>query len=544
MTAAATQGASEAQTIHSVGWSPRFRFVAAAVTLLTWAIFQNLYKFRTATYLFDEPIYSAAGWRYVTGTIGPTPAGTQASLDNFEHPPLAKWLFGIAQAVVGHSSVSADRVVAGLCSVATGVLVAWWLYRMSLRWTGLLAGAFIVLLPETAGSVQPLRFARYGMLDPVAELFMVASIVLAWEWFSRKGAGAWWFAVATGIATGLSAGAKENGFLGVVGPIVLCLVLCLIWRSELRARLAQAVVSGGTAMTVFVALYLPLGDPIGKISYLFQFQLHHSQLGHMVGFAGRATGDPPWWTNFWFAGHGMGVAVTFALLISAVYAVVRVRMMVTWWCLAALAGPVLFHCFIAKVVLPFYWTLWIPDFVVLSALGLAGMVRDARALRRQSSVASRRLVALLGGVGAAAVAAITGVVVVAAVNTTWHVATLQLEGPAALPSVLAENHLMGTIVAAGMYQAETSPYLAGHKIVYSLPTSLADVDAIVIGQPRCRTLTDQGVRALVAANLANGTLHSIYTDNVITVYGSNGPLVAPTSTEIASQPKGNLSDDC
>ena len=57
------------------------------------------------------------------------------------------------------------------------------------------------------------------------------------------------------------------------------------------------------------------------------------------------------------------------------------------WCVAALAGPLVFHLVLARVVLSFYWIMWMPAFLALVALGVAELVRLIRSPGRVVPVA-------------------------------------------------------------------------------------------------------------------------------------------------------------
>ena len=92
----------------------------------------------------------------------------------------------------------------------TAVVAGIWLARLAGRWPGLLAAGLLTVLPQPAGGSDG-RFGRFAMLDPLATLFMVVSVVLAWEWSRSSGRRAWVLAVWTGGAVALAAGAKENG---------------------------------------------------------------------------------------------------------------------------------------------------------------------------------------------------------------------------------------------------------------------------------------------------------------------------------------------
>ena len=209
-----------------VRWEPGDKlFWFAGVLLGAWALFQNFFKIGTAPILADEPVYAAAGRRYLHGEAGSPPRFTaQLELpDNFEHPPLTKYLFGLAQTLVGApEDLTAARCVSATATVLAALVAGVWIGRIAGRWTGLLAAGLLAALPQPAGGSDG-RFGRFAMLDPLAMLFMVVSVVLAWEWSRRGGRSAWLFALWTGGAVALAAGAKENGWLGAVGPVALIL---------------------------------------------------------------------------------------------------------------------------------------------------------------------------------------------------------------------------------------------------------------------------------------------------------------------------------
>ena len=224
----------------------------------------------------------------------------------------------------------------------------------------------------------PFRFGRYGYLDPVAELFAVSAVALSWVWFRRHGRVGWWWAIATGASVGLAAASKENGFLGAVGPVVAGLALAVRDRRAVVQRLLQSVAAVLTACLVFAVTYLGLGHPIEAFRFMRDFQHLHTSLGHTVEFAGRVTQHPPWWAFLWFVQHGIGAAGHHRLPDLCLAAIVLRRDRLVVWCLAALAGPLIFHMAIAHVVLSYYWVMWMPLFLAMVALGLGELLGSSR----------------------------------------------------------------------------------------------------------------------------------------------------------------------
>jgi len=523
-------------------------WMSSAVVLL-WALVLNFYRLGPSLIMPDEGTYALAAWRYVQGTVSPAlqlspgsntgavlPIGqssAQINADNFQHPPLGKWLFGLGQLVAGHESVTADRTVAAIATLLTGVALLVWVGRAAGRWTGLLACSFVVLLPEAVQGSGGLRLGRFGLLDPVAELFVVVYLLLMWEWF-RSGRGrAWLFAAASGVAIGCATASKENGFLAAVVPILMWLLAALREPRQLAQRLAQTALAVVAGLVVFVATYLPFSTPSLRIRYLIDFQRIHSSDGHLIGLDGRVTWHPPWWANLWFAGHGMGAAVTIFVLVFAALACALRRDRLVVFCLAALIGPIIFHSFIAGVALSFYWTLWMPPLLVLTALGVTELLRRLRSASLPMPVQ----------VGAMAVALL--IPLLAALSQTVRTAEVKPVGPEVLRGVMARHHLHKAVLSSGVYLYEFLYYDSGLGAFLAPPASLTAIHTVVIGAPQCRLEPDsRATRAIVAVNLAAGRLDKIYGDSAMTVYKVTSPLAAPSAAQIAAQPPTNLAAGC
>lgn len=526
-------------------FAPTWAFVALSVFVAAWAVFQNFFRIGVAPILADEPTYVESGWQYVHGTVHP-PTVSGSSLvsvpGNFEHPPLTKYLFGLAQLLDGHAdSLTASRCVSSLATLLAGLIVAVWIGREAGRWAGLVAGGLLTLLPEAAsGSFG--RFDRFAMLDPVASMFMVLSVVLAWEWARRTGRAAWTFAALTGVAVGLAAGSKENGFLGAIGPVVVTVLLAAVTRPRDRrtilTRLYQALAAMLISGLVFIVLYLPLGNPITAIKYLVDFQTAQSADGHLIGFAGQVTSMPPWWANLWFAGHNYGSLLTGFLVAAAVLAVVLRRDLLVGWCAAALAVPFVFHCFIANVALGYYWVMWTPMFLTLAGIGAAEVVKlIARATRGIS-------VSLVAPVAVLASAAVLAIPVGESISESATVADIQPNGVQVLPQLMKEHHLTGAIVSTGIGSWAYSYYVPSAKIYTTATSPVPDTSLIVISTVQCRDPLDASVRALAKINVAAGHALQIYADSSATVYEVTGALTLPTPAQISAEPASNATDGC
>jgi hypothetical protein len=229
----------------------------------------------------------------------------------------------------------------------------------------------------------------------------------------------------------------------------------------------------------------------------------------------------------------MGAAVTVVVVGFAALACVLRRDRLIVFCLGALIGPIVFHCFIAGVALSFYWTLWMPPLLVLTAVGVTEALRRLRA------------VSLPAPVPAGAVALALLIPLVACFSLTLRTADVKPTGPEVLRPVLAHHGLHGPVLSSGIYQYEYTYYDPGMGAYLTPPASLASVRAVVIGAPQCRLEPDnRTTRAIVAVNLAARHLHKIYVDSAMTVYQVTSPLITPSPAQIAAQPPTNLAAGC
>lgn len=205
---------------------------------------------------------------------------------------------------------------------------------------------------------------------------------------------------------------------------------------------------------------------------------------HLIGYAGRVTAHPAWWANLWFAWHSLGPRLVSTILASAAVAVIVRRDRLVAWCLAALAEPFVFHCVIAGNALPFYWVLWMPAVIALSAVGI-------RELVGASVLFHDRWPQLLAMTSALAVA----ILLVAAPSETIRVATAPRVGASVVALVRSRLGLHGTILTTGTYLAELTPNLPNTTVVDAPPSALRSIDMVVVGEPCCRTLLSPTARS-------------------------------------------------
>jgi 4-amino-4-deoxy-L-arabinose transferase-like glycosyltransferase len=358
----------------------------------------------------DELIYVQAGWQYVHGVF----------TFNLEHPPTAKYLYGLAQLVFGQG-VLGPRLVAGAAAFGTGVVLFAWLRRPLGHWGALLAAGLWWLTPRASGpdafdpgSGTAVRIDRLALLEPVMVFFVVLALAAAWAWITTSSRWRWAWAALAGAALGLAVTSKVTGALFVVAIVVLPILFRRWW---------ELLVGGAIAAVAFAAAFLASYAPVGMVhalTYMLDFQSAHDANGHLAEIAGHTYRFAPWWAQFWYMADGTTPVLVAVLVLGVVAAlVVRPDRLVVY--LLAAAVPVMVFFGASKVALAHYYDAWMPVVIALAAVGftrLAQRVRsDGRARRRAPSVATSVIAAVVVlGVGAALVPAAQQTVAVARVR--------------------------------------------------------------------------------------------------------------------------------
>lgn len=405
------------------GWA----FGTATVAALAAALWVNLSALTVPSWLVDELTYRDAGWSYLHGNLTP----------NREHPPLAKYLIGLAELVVGRGPQV--RVVAVLASLTTAAVLAAFATRLAGRWAGLGAFAAWALLPHGDPRLDQLLF-----LDVVMAAFATGALYAAWRRHP-------WLA---GILLGAAAASKPPGIL--VAPAVLVLAGAR-WKPVLPAAAAAGL-----------AAYAPYGTAIpATIRYLLVFQHHLSAVGHPVRVAGQVYRYPPWWSHLWWQWSNLTPPVFTVLVGAAVVGAVmcRPRRLGVGLALAVLVPFAALSYYPVK--LPYYYYDWQPQLTLLAVLGLAELTRRRPASRRTL------VRAVVGVTGVAVLAAGAGV-------AGAEVAGLAPRGYALLPAALARVPRDEPVAVWGQ-TAVARAYLPGRPVTPALPPSR--LPAVVVVEP-------------------------------------------------------------
>ncbi|MGA1835550.1 glycosyltransferase family 39 protein [Herbiconiux sp. 11R-BC] len=415
--------------------------LAAGLALLLWGLYQSFWNLGAANYNADEPIYLQAGWAYVHGDF---------SL-NREHPPTAKYLFGLVQVIGGEGALS-GRVLVGVLTVLAGVIIYFWV-RREFGWIGALAAAgFWLVLPH--GVSSGVRIDRFALLEPVMVFFAIAGMAAAWRWFRTR---SWWWLALSAVAMALSVTSKLSTI--VLLPVV---VLLPVLEKRWRDALLGAVVFLAIFAVVFVLVYLPLGIR-SAIGYMIDFQRTHDTLGHPVVVGGDVYAHPPWWANLLFSVDGMGVVAVVVLLAGTVAAFFARRRQLPLYLGAAVALLWIFYLGVSAIALTHYYYAWVWLFCVLAGIGIAVLVAHARDRARTTAtrILAAALLVLAAGCGA---------------YTSVSIANERATGVAlVVPALDDRGAPNGGILVAGMAPWEYSPYFAGRETTDASSATLVAV---------------------------------------------------------------------
>ena len=322
--------------------------IAAFLVVAVWGLYQCFWNLLGSNIAGDESIYISAGWDYVHGDFA----------DNREHPPFAKYLFGLAQLVLGQGALG-PRLVVAVLVFAVAVVAFLWLRRHIGFWAGLTAAGLWLLTPR--GGVGT-RVDRIALLDPVMAVFALFALAAAWAWVRTD---RWWLAPVSGALMALSVTSKVSTVV-LLPAFLLLPVFHRAWRKLLIGGLLWVLAFG----VVFVVVYLPMGIR-SAIEYMVVFQNGQNTNGHPITIDGHVYTFAPWWANPLFFERGVGVVMTVVIVVGLIAAlVVRPDVLVAYLA-TALGCMVVFYVVVAKIALPHYYEAWMPVLLVLTAIGYA-----------------------------------------------------------------------------------------------------------------------------------------------------------------------------
>lgn len=347
--------------------------VAALVLLAVAAAYQCFWRIGATNVGGDESTYVKAGLAYVHGAFD----------QNREHPPTAKYLFGLAQ-LIGGEGATAPRVLVSSLVVLGAALMFVWLRAEVGFWSGFTAAALWTLTPRTGAGV---RLDRVALLDPVMVFFALAALFAIWMWMRTD---RWWWVPLSAVLMAASVTSKASTV--VLLPVF---VLAPLLFSRWRALLVGGAVWLAVFVVAVVALYAPMGIR-SAVVYMLTFQEGQNVNGHLVSINGHTYQFAPWWANWWFLLRGVGTPVLVVLAVAVLLALVVRPGRLVVFLVAPLVLLVAFYSVAARIALPTYYAAWTPFIVLLAAVGLGRLAQLPPRWLTASVATVLVLVALVG----------------------------------------------------------------------------------------------------------------------------------------------------
>jgi len=307
----------------------------------------------------DEDVYVRAGWQYLHGVF---------SL-NAEQPPVAKYLYGLGQLLVGREGALGARIVAATASLVTGLLLFVW-FRRPVGFPGAIIAAGLWWLTPRAngaawadpGSGVATRIDRTGLLEPIMMVFAIAALFAAWKWITTSSRWRWCWAAGAGVLLAASVTSKVSTAVLVVAIVALPLLFRRWWEF-----LTGGLIAAAAFVATFLALYLPVG--LHRFFYMLQFQSGQVSNGHTISLLGQTYQFAPWWANFVYLLQGTSRWLVPVLVIGVLAAFVFRPDRLVLYLTIALASIVVFYVR-SDVALAHYYYAWMPLVIALVGIGL------------------------------------------------------------------------------------------------------------------------------------------------------------------------------
>ncbi|GAC1615794.1 MAG: hypothetical protein NVS4B9_05180 [Ktedonobacteraceae bacterium] len=268
----------------------------------------------------DEVVYILGGKIYLP-LLRHLSIGAGGWAYNYEHPPFAKVLMGLAlafNAVLGHPL--GELLAARVPSILMGTLLVvavYWLGRAPL-------GGVVALVAALCLAFSPwlVYFSALAYLDMTMTALVTIAFLLLWPARQRP----WLYAVAA-LCVGLGAASKYTASLAIPGMVLFTAYYFLAVRPRLpveqRPRVPWLWWIGAVlvAPLVFLAADPAIWpNPYGLLHHSFLFEWEHSLHGHLTFLAGQYDTHVPRWAIIYIILNKMTAFVTIPAAFFVVFA--------------------------------------------------------------------------------------------------------------------------------------------------------------------------------------------------------------------------------
>ncbi|MBI2371874.1 MAG: glycosyltransferase family 39 protein, partial [Deltaproteobacteria bacterium] len=191
---------------------PRAHGWPSVLLVLLLALAFRLWDLHAAGETLDEPDYAGVGESYIQA-LWRLDLGEAAWAGNHEHPPIAKYVYGVAGLLGPEAPLRAGRVASALMGALTCLLLVLLGTRLFDRPTGVLAGLILAFLPTVVAHNKVLGLETPSMLLVTATL--LAAVAAAED---PRNSRTWLMA---GLLAGLAVGVRLNNLLVFLPLIAL-----------------------------------------------------------------------------------------------------------------------------------------------------------------------------------------------------------------------------------------------------------------------------------------------------------------------------------
>jgi hypothetical protein len=237
---------------------------------------------------------------------------------NYEHPPFAKLLIGLALKVnttIGHPL--GDLFTARLASILCAI---YWFGRAPF-------GHIVALVAALCLAVSPwfVYFSALAYLDMTMTACITLAYLLLWHAIRHP-----WLYLLSGILVGIGADSKYTAVLAIPGMVLFTLYYFLALRPYIpkpeRPRIPWFWWLG-TIILAPVTFYISdpgiWQDPITLLQHSFDFEWNHSQHGHLTFIAGQYGLHVPQWAILYIIIAKISAFVTIPAAFFVLFALIQ-----------------------------------------------------------------------------------------------------------------------------------------------------------------------------------------------------------------------------
>lgn len=271
----------------------------------------------------DEVVYILGGKIYLP-LLRHLSIGASDWMYNYEHPPFAKVLMGLALAInnlLGHPL--GELLAARVPSILMGTLLVVAVYLLGRA----PVGRVIALIAALCLAFSPwlVYFSALAYLDMTMTALVTVAFLLLWPAIQRP-----WLYLLAALCVGLGIASKYTASLAVPGMVLFTAYYFLAVRpclpEEQRPKVPWlwwigAVILAPLAFLAADPAIWP--NPYGLLHHSFLFEWEHSIHGHLTFIAGSYVTHVPRWAIVYIILNKMTVFVTIPAAFFAVFALVQ-----------------------------------------------------------------------------------------------------------------------------------------------------------------------------------------------------------------------------